>query len=42
MIDNIDYPETACDAGGMTTHDGAERRYMDQLLVASALCPPLG
>jgi len=22
----------------MTTHDGTERRYVDQLLVASAIC----
>jgi len=23
----------------MTTHDGVRRRYVDQLLVASAICP---
>jgi hypothetical protein len=25
----------------MTTHDGTERRYVDLLLVASAVCFPL-
>jgi len=26
----------------MTTYEGVRRRYVDQLLVASAICPPLG
>jgi hypothetical protein len=28
-----------CDAGFMTTYEGTERRYVDLLLVASAICP---
>ena len=38
MIGNIDFFRTACHAWAMTTYDRTERRYVDGVLVASALC----
>jgi hypothetical protein len=38
LIDNIDLLSPGPHPEAMTTHHGIERRYVDQLLVASAIC----
>ena len=39
LVGNIDIQAKVSHALGMTTYDRTERRYVDLLLVASAICP---